>query len=122
MNKNKIITVCGSTRFKDYILLVAKNQTLLDKIVLLPLVFAHSGDEISEEQKESLDELHFEKIKLSQEVHVVMYNGYVGDSTRREIEFSKSLNIPIIYHYFRDLREDSSAESCIVEVIEGEIK
>jgi len=113
---SKIVTICGSTRFKDLILQVGRDLTLEGKIVLLPLVFGHSGDVITDEQKLELDKLHHEKIDLSEEVHVVMFDNYIGHSTKGEIEYADLNRIPIIYHNFTDIREDSSCESNIVEV------
>lgn len=53
--KNPIITLCGSTKFKDEILAWNRDLTLNGAIVLMPGVFAHSGDYITEQQKEELD-------------------------------------------------------------------
>lgn len=110
-----IITICGSTKFKDYMFEVAKELTLENKIVLMPLVFAHMGDNITEPQKVSLDILHFQKIDLSSEVHVVMVDNYIGSSTRNEINYAISKIIPVIYHNYIDIREDSSCESYMVK-------
>ncbi len=98
---NTIITICGSTRFKDKILQVAKELTLEGYVVLLPLVFAHSGDEIRDYQKEELDFLHLRKIDLSSEVHVVMENGYIGESTTSEIKYATEKGLKIVYHDFK---------------------
>jgi len=81
-----IITICGSTRFKEKIMLVAKELTLEGNIVLLPLVFGHSGDSITDEQKIELDNLHFNKIDMSSAVHVVMIDSYIDQSTQKVIE------------------------------------
>jgi len=54
----------------------------------MPLVFGHSGDTITDEEKSKLDELHLEKIRLSNAVFVLNIGGYIGDSTRKEMEFA----------------------------------
>ena len=114
--KFMIVTICGSSKFRDLMLKVGKDLTLKNKIVLLPLVFSHCGDVITEEEKFNLDKLHFDKIMMSKEIHIVSFNNYIGDSTKNEIEYAKKLNKSIIYHNFEDVREDSSRESNIVEV------
>ena len=46
---------------------------------------------------EILSKLHFEKIKISDAIYVVNVNGYIGEATKKEIEFAKSLNKEILY-------------------------
>lgn len=54
-----IITLCGSTRFKDAFMEVAKRLTLAGHIILMPAVFHHSDEmELTMEQKIQLDNLH----------------------------------------------------------------
>ena len=92
-----IITICGSTKFKNEMLNIAKEITLNGNIVLMPFVFAHCGDEITDEQKILLDRLHFEKIKMADAIYVVNVNNYIGESTKREIEYARNLGKIIIY-------------------------
>lgn len=47
--------------------------------------------------KNILDELHFRKIDLSEEIFVINKNGYIGESTRNEIEYAESLGKPVQY-------------------------
>lgn len=56
----------------------------------------HHGAE-QEGVKHILDELHKRKIDLSDEVFVLNVDGYIGDSTRSEIEYAQSIGKPIIY-------------------------
>ena len=63
--KPEIITLCGSTRFKDKFFEIMRKLTLEGKIVIPPGVFGHSDGEASEEEKKKLDELHFRKKTFS---------------------------------------------------------
>lgn len=88
-----IITICGSTRFKDEMLQVAEQLTLQDHIVLMPNVFHHSDDfELSTESKIKLDNLHKQKIDMSDGIFVVNVNGYIGESTFSEIDWAQRHN------------------------------
>lgn len=96
-NKYKIITLCGSTRFKDEFLKAEKNLTLKGNIVLSVGLFGHSGDdEVWEDMaegtltktKEMLDDMHKRKIDMSDEIFVINVNGYIGESTKSEIEYA----------------------------------
>jgi hypothetical protein len=86
----KIITLCGSTRFKDEFISEQKRLTLEGNIVISVGLFGHSGDsEVwSEFTKEMLDDMHKRKIDLADEIFVINVCGYIGSSTRSEIEYA----------------------------------
>ena len=86
-----VVAICGSTRFREEIAAVNRELTLAGYIVLAPGVFVHAGDEISDADKARLDRLHRAKIDLASWVYVVNPGGYVGDSTRREIQYATSI-------------------------------
>lgn len=90
-HKYKVITLCGSTRFKDEFLEAQKRLTLEGNIVISVGLFGHSGDnEVwSEGTKEMLDDMHKAKIDMCDEIFVINVGGYVGESTRSEIEYAK---------------------------------
>lgn len=100
MVKNyKVITLCGSTRFKDEFLKVQKELTLKGNIVISVGLFSHSGDsEVWENMdegtltktKEMLDDMHKRKIDMADEIFVINVGGYIGDSTKSEIEYAKA--------------------------------
>ncbi|WP_324729451.1 hypothetical protein VO178_02445 [Lysinibacillus fusiformis] len=94
----KIITLCGSTKFKEDFELINRNLTLEGNIVLSVGVFEHSNKEsITTEQKAKLDDLHKKKIDLSDEIYVINVGGYIGESTASEIEYAKKMKKGIKY-------------------------
>lgn len=86
----KVITLCGSTRFKEQYIAAEKRLTLEGNIVISVGLFGHSGDpEVYEkENKRMLDDMHLRKIDLADEIFVINPGGYVGDSTRNEISYA----------------------------------
>ncbi len=93
----KVITLCGSTRFKDEFLKAQKDLTLNGNIVISVGLFGHSGDnEVWENMdegtltktKEMLDDMHKRKIDMADEIFVINVNGYIGSSTKSEIEYA----------------------------------
>lgn len=92
-----IVTLCGSTKFREDFERVQKELTLKGYIVISVGVFGHSGDLISDAQKEYLDDIHKAKIQMSDIIYVVNKNGYIGSSTRSEIDYAKQLKKEIIY-------------------------
>ncbi|MBE5826645.1 MAG: hypothetical protein E7307_08415 [Butyrivibrio sp.] len=94
-----VITLCGSTRFKDQFMEMQKKLTLEGNIVISVGLFGHAGDsEVWENMdegtltktKEMLDDIHKRKIDMSDEIFVINVGGYIGDSTRSEIEYAKA--------------------------------
>jgi hypothetical protein len=99
VDKFRIITLCGSTKFRDEFLAVQKKLTLEGYIVISVGLFGHSGDnEVwSDNTKEMLDEMHKRKIDLADEIFVVNVGGYIGSSTMSEIEYAKKNSKPVRY-------------------------
>lgn len=98
----KIITICGSMRFSDKIMEMQRKLSLQGNIILLPIMHEHHYfEEENKYNQEYLDrlliEMHNTKIDMSDEVFVINVDGYIGDSTRREIEYAKSKNKKISY-------------------------
>lgn len=91
------ITLCGSTRFKDEYALWNKRLTLAGFIVYSVSGFGHAGDSFSEEEKERLDQVHLAKIDNSHAIVVLNVGGYIGDSTRREIEHAEATGKEVYY-------------------------
>ncbi len=102
----KVITLCGSTRFKDAFLKTQKDLTLAGNIVISVGLFGHSGDsEVWEGMSEDtltntklmLDDMHKRKIDMADEIFVINVGGYIGSSTKSEIEYAKKTNKPVHY-------------------------
>ena len=88
--KYKVITLCGSTKFKNEFIAIQKRLTLEGNIVISVGLFGHSGDEEvwSEDTKIMLDDMHKRKIDMADEIFVINVGGYLGSSTRSEIEYA----------------------------------
>lgn len=101
----KIVCLCGSTRFTEEMLVKQWEFTKKGYIVLswcaLPDWYFqgedkyHIGDQ--EGVKKLVDEVHLRKIDLADEVFVINVDGYIGESTRNEINYSLKTGKPIEY-------------------------
>ncbi len=142
----KVITLCGSTRFRDEYMEAQKRLTLEGNIVISVGLFGHSGDEEvwTEGTKEMLDEMHLSKIDMADEIYVVNPGGYVGSSTSREIAYALSQGkrvsslcpldlrlydgVPVRCVFTRDFggrlatyaREAGVSEETVIETVFGE--
>ncbi|MEI6049212.1 MAG: hypothetical protein WCS03_09975 [Bacteroidota bacterium] len=99
VGKYKIVTLCGSTKFKDEFIAEQKRLTLEGNIVISVGLFGHSGDDEvwSESTKPMLDDMHKRKIDLADEIFVINLGGYIGSSTRSEIDYAITTNKPVKY-------------------------
>jgi predicted HAD superfamily Cof-like phosphohydrolase len=82
-----VITLCGSTRFKDAFIRENFRLTMEGAIVLSVGFFSHADPTYTctEEEKTRLDILHKQKIDMSDRILVLNVGGYIGDSTASEI-------------------------------------
>ena len=92
-----VVTLCGSTRFKEEFIAAQKLLTLKGYIVISVGLFGHAGDEevwaglgedAESEVKAMLDDMHKRKIDMADGIFVINKNGYIGDSTRSEIAYA----------------------------------
>ena len=99
MGNYKIVTLCGSTRFKEQFTEAQKQLTLEGCIVISVGLFGHSGDADVWKPgvKEMLDDMHLRKIDLADEIFVINVGGYIGESTRREIAYAQATGKPVKY-------------------------
>jgi hypothetical protein len=95
----KVITLCGSTKFKDEFMEAQKRLSLAGNIVISVGLFGHSGDDEvwADGVKEMLDDMHKRKIDMADGIYVINVGGYIGNSTRSEIEYAKSHGKTIEY-------------------------
>ena len=96
--KYKVITLCGSTRFKREFEETNKRLTLEGNVVISVGCFGHAGDEFTYVQKEMLDDIHRQKIEMADEIFVINKDSYIGKSTRAEIEYAKKLGKKVNYY------------------------
>ena len=96
----KVITICGSMKFIQEMMEISEKIELQGNVVLLPIYNPSrpNKESFTIEEIAMLDKMHRERIKISDAILVVNVNGYIGDSTKSEIEFAKSLNKEIIYY------------------------
>lgn len=94
----KIITVCGSLRFQKEIMEITEQMDLQGNCMLSVVYPTKDKEDYSEEEIAMLNKMHKERIRISDAILVIDVNHYIGESTRSEIEFAKSLNKEILYY------------------------
>lgn len=95
----KIITVCGSYKFKKAMTEIAETMTLAGNCVLTPNELTrHFKEDYAEEEMRMIGMMHKEKIRISDAILVVNVGGYIGESTRDEIEYAEKLGKEVLYY------------------------
>ena len=98
IDRYPVITLCGSTRFKDEFIRAEKTLTLLGNIVLTCGLFNHAdNEEISDSMKDMLDDMHKRKIDMSDGIYVINVDDYIGESTKSEINYAKAHGKRVTY-------------------------
>ena len=83
----KIITICGSYKFKKEMIYIAEKQTLQGNCVLMPNELTKRKENYTEQEIVLIDQMHKEKIKISDAILVVNVDNYIGNSTKKEIKY-----------------------------------
>jgi hypothetical protein len=113
VGKYRVITLCGSTKFREEFIAEQKRLTLEGNIVISVGLFGHSGDiEVwLEETKEMLDDMHKRKIDMADEIFVINVGGYIGSSTKSEIEYAIRTNKIVKYLVPTDITTAATGSS-----------
>jgi hypothetical protein len=104
-DRPKIITLCGSSRFVAEMAVLAwelerDKSVIVMGLHLLPHWYiTKCRDHVAEAEgvADEMDELHLRKIDLADRVLVVNLNGYIGESTAREIAYANAHGKPVGY-------------------------
>ena len=107
MTKPKVVVICGSSKFVEIMAVCAwlierDEQAIVMSLHLLPSWYSQEPipDHLAEYEgvAPAMDELHLRKIDIGNEIFVVNYQDYIGDSTRKEIEYADKKNIKIRWY------------------------
>lgn len=87
----KVVTLCGSFKFKDDMMRLAEEMNLNGECILTPVYHVLNDKIFTKEEKNNLKQSHLKRIEMSDAIFVINKNKYIGDSTRKEIEYAKKI-------------------------------
>ena len=96
MNNIKVVTICGSIKFSNEMIKIATELQMNEGYAMIQPVYNVDGLEYERFDLENLGRIHRKKIDISDAIYVVNVNGYIGISTKKEIEYAKSLGKEIL--------------------------
>lgn len=114
----QIVCLCGSTRFKQAFIDANFRETMAGRLVLSIGWFSHADADVyspTADQKVRLDQLHKHKIDLADRVLILNIGGYIGESTRDEIEYASTQGKRVDYleaepEYAKDTPHDADVK------------
>ena len=104
----EVVTLCGSTKFKDDFIKAQESLTLLGCIVISVGLFGHHdnkyGAEITPSVKYMLDDMHKRKIDMADSILVINRDDYIGESTASEIKYAEETGKRVAYMFAHNIQ------------------
>lgn len=97
MDDIKVVTICGSMKFFEKMIEVAADLEIKEGYAVIQCVYFNKEDNFSKSEIDNMGRIHLKKIAISDAIYVVNVNGYIGSSTKKEIEFAKEMGKEILY-------------------------
>lgn len=94
----KVITICGSMRYQKEMMKIAEDLELKKGYAVIQCVYNVNGEKYEGIDASILDKIHRKKIDISDAIYVVNIDGYIGSSTKKEIEYATNSGKEVIYH------------------------
>lgn len=94
----KVVTICGSMRFAKEMIKITETLELQKGYAVIQCVYTVDNKRLFEEDSALLDKIHKKKIDISDAIYVVNIGGYIGASTKDEIEYARAHGKQVLYH------------------------
>ena len=114
-----IVTLCGSHRFKEIFEEVSQELAIKSWLVLRP-EFHRDAHELGTDIKAQLDNIHREKIEMSQAIVVINEGNYVGHETQSELEIARKLGKKVYWWDFEQAVQNRSQPSSYYLYLRGD--
>lgn len=96
--ETKVITICGSMRYSKEMMKISEELELKKGYAVIQCVYNVDGLKYEGIDASILDKIHKKKIDISDAIYVVNIDGYIGNSTKKEIEYALNSGKEVIYH------------------------
>lgn len=92
----KVVTLCGSMKFQKEMLKVAEELELKNGYAVIQCVYFSKDSNFDDIDIKKLNKIHYKKIDISDAIYVVNVGGYIGETTKKEIEYARQLNKEVL--------------------------
>ncbi len=94
----KVVTLCGSMRYQNEMIKIARNLEVTFGYCVLQCVYDFAGKNDTQKERDKIIKAHFKKIDLSDFIYVVNINGFISESTQKEIDYAIKHDREVFYH------------------------
>ncbi len=97
--KIKVVTICGSMKFNKQMRVIARRLETKNGWAVIQCIYSKKSDKLDNvEEMQKLEIAHYRKIEVCDAIYVVNIDGYIGEATKRAIDYAKKCGKEIIYH------------------------
>ena len=94
----KVVTICGSMRFAKEMQKIARELEAKNGYCVIQCVYNNNNVPETQCEIDNIVNAHWKKIDISDAIYVVNVGGYIGNSTKKEVEYAISKGKEVIYH------------------------
>ncbi|MBE7075382.1 MAG: hypothetical protein E7376_05340 [Clostridiales bacterium] len=94
----KVVTICGSMKFAKEMMKIASHLEKEKGWCVIQCVYDINQELITKNEIDNIVNAHWKKIDISDAIYVVNIDGYIGNSTKNEINYALSKGKEVIYH------------------------
>lgn len=94
----KTITICGSMRFENEMQRIAFELETKHRFNVLQCIYGLKKEKLTSVDMAILEEAQLNRIELSDAIYVVDVDGYIGNMTKKEMEYAREHEKEIILH------------------------
>ena len=94
----KVVTLCGSMRYQNEMIKIARNLEVTFGYCVSQCVYDFAGKNDTQKERDKIIKAHFKKIDLSDFIYVVNINGFISESTQKEIDYAIKHDKEVFYH------------------------
>ena len=96
--KIKVVTICGSMKFASEMQKIATELEIKNGWCVIQCVYGVDVLNSTQQEIDNIVNAHWKKIDISDAIYVVNVGGYIGNSTKNEIEYAKQHGKEVIYY------------------------
>ena len=96
--ETKIVTICGSMKYEKEMIQIAGDLEKQFGWCVIQCVYGLNKEKLTDKDINHIITAHWKKIDISDAIYVVNINGYIGNSSKNEINYALSKGKEIIYH------------------------
>ena len=97
-----VVTLCGSMRYQNEMIKIARNLEVTFGYCVLQCVYDFAGKNDTQKERDKIIRAHYKKIDLCDFIYVVNIDGFISESTQKEINYAIKKGKEVYYHEDRE--------------------